>query len=162
MQKNHAVRVNISRCAVAGAARLRYIDTTIFLNPIRNVQLSMIHNQKIEYPTLPSRRPLVGLAKHYHVLFAKSPGWGFWVSETTKCSDAKQVVSQVQLPKGVLKIKKGYNPNSSSIGTVIYSFPFAFIALSAICAFLVALIKPRTKSDNEIPDTNTATTHSDQ
>jgi hypothetical protein len=47
----------------------------------------------------------------------------------------------IRFPKGVLKIKKGYNPNSSSIGTVLYSFPFAFIALSAIIALCAALIK---------------------
>jgi hypothetical protein len=45
------------------------------------------------------------------------------------------------LPKGVLKIKKGYNPNSSSIGTVLYSFPLAFAALSALIALCAALIK---------------------
>jgi hypothetical protein len=44
----------------------------------------------------------------------------------------------IQFPKGVLKIKKGYNPNSSSIGTVLYSFPFAFIAVSAVIAVLAA------------------------
>ena len=47
------------------------------------------------------------------------------------------------LPKGVLKIKKGYNPNSSSIGTVLYSFPLAFAVLSAIIALCAALMKGR-------------------
>jgi hypothetical protein len=48
-------------------------------------------------------------------------------------------------PPGVLKIKKGYNPNSSSIGTVVYSFPYAFIAVSAVLAFLAVLIKRKIK-----------------
>ena len=47
---------------------------------------------------------------------------------------------KVVLPKGVLKIKTGYNPNSSSIGTVIYSFPLVYIAISAAVAVLIALI----------------------
>ena len=46
-----------------------------------------------------------------------------------------------KLPRGILKIKKGYNPNSSSIGTVLYSFPLAFAALSAIIALCAVLIK---------------------
>jgi len=55
---------------------------------------------------------------------------------------------QIELPKGVLKIKAGYNPNSSSIGTVIYSFPLVYIALSAITAFLIALIKTKKGGKN--------------
>jgi hypothetical protein len=46
-----------------------------------------------------------------------------------------------RFPKGIIKIKKGYNPNSSSIGTVVYSFPLAFIAMSAILAILASLVK---------------------
>ncbi len=46
----------------------------------------------------------------------------------------------LKLPKGVIKIKMGYNPNSSSIGTVIYSFPLVYIAASAVFALLVAFI----------------------
>jgi hypothetical protein len=53
--------------------------------------------------------------------------------------------TQISLPKGVLKIKKGYNPNSSSIGTVVYSFPYAFLAVSAVLAVLAALIKKKKK-----------------
>ena len=53
------------------------------------------------------------------------------------------------LPKGVLKIKKGFNPNSSSIGTIIYSFPVAFIALSAITAILAAVIGGKKDDSNE-------------
>jgi hypothetical protein len=50
---------------------------------------------------------------------------------------------QINLPDGVLKIKKGYNPNSSSIGIVVYSFPLAFIVLSAAIALLAAIIRPK-------------------
>jgi hypothetical protein len=50
-------------------------------------------------------------------------------------------------PKGVLKIKKGYNPNSSSIGTVLYSFPLAFAALSALLALCAAIIKGKERKE---------------
>ena len=53
------------------------------------------------------------------------------------------------LPKGVLKIKTGYNPNSSSIGTVIYSFPLIYIAISAAIAVLIALIYGKKGGKNE-------------
>ena len=52
--------------------------------------------------------------------------------------------ASVDLPPGILKIKRGYNPNSSSIGTVVYTFPLAFAALSAVLAVAAALI-PRGK-----------------
>jgi hypothetical protein len=52
---------------------------------------------------------------------------------------------KIKLPQGVIKIKKGYNPNSSSIGTVLYSFPLAFIAVSTIIALLAALVSSKPK-----------------
>jgi hypothetical protein len=45
----------------------------------------------------------------------------------------------VTLPKGVMRIKLGYNPNSSSIGTVVYVFPFAFPVACTVLAVLAAL-----------------------
>ena len=55
---------------------------------------------------------------------------------------------KIELPKGVLKVKAGYNPNSSSIGTVIYSFPLVYIIVSAIVAVLVAMW-PRKKGNKD-------------
>ena len=52
----------------------------------------------------------------------------------------------VEFPRGVLKIKKGYNPNSSSIGTVVYTIPLAFCAISGLLALIAALV-PRKKGD---------------
>ena len=49
----------------------------------------------------------------------------------------------VEFPRGVLKIKKGYNPNSSSIGTVVYTFPLAFCAISGLLALVAALVYKR-------------------
>ena len=56
------------------------------------------------------------------------------------------------LPPGVLKIKKGYNPNSSSIGTVLYSFPLALAALGGVLAAIAAFLKKGKKQDNENND----------
>ncbi len=56
---------------------------------------------------------------------------------------------RLSLPKGVLKVKTGYNPNSSSIGTVIYSFPLVYIAVSAAAAVLIALIYGKNGGKNE-------------
>jgi hypothetical protein len=47
---------------------------------------------------------------------------------------------RIKLPKGVIKIKAGYNPNSSSIGTVLYSLPHAFAAVTAVLAILAVLL----------------------
>ena len=47
---------------------------------------------------------------------------------------------RIELPRGVIKIRKGYNPNSSSIGTVVYSFPIAYPVLCTVLAVLTALI----------------------
>ena len=53
----------------------------------------------------------------------------------------------IKFPRGVLKVKKGYNPNSSSIGTVLYSFPLAYLALSAILALCAAFIRNKKNGD---------------
>jgi len=50
-------------------------------------------------------------------------------------------MKKIKLPKGVLKIKTGYNPNSSSIGSVVYTFPLMYIAISAIIAIIALLLK---------------------
>jgi len=58
---------------------------------------------------------------------------------------------KIEFPPGVLKIKKGYNPNSSSVGTVLYSFPLALPAISAVLAAIAVFIKKdrKTKEDNK-------------
>jgi hypothetical protein len=47
----------------------------------------------------------------------------------------------INLPKGVLKIKRGYNPNSSSIGTVVYSFPLASALIGVIIGVITVFLK---------------------
>jgi len=46
--------------------------------------------------------------------------------------------SSVKLPRGVIKLKTGYNPNSSSIGSLVYSFPLAVVVLSVVLSFLAS------------------------
>lgn len=47
---------------------------------------------------------------------------------------------KIELPEGVLKIKKGYNPNSSSIGTAVYSFPAIFMAVNYLVSILIFFV----------------------
>lgn len=56
---------------------------------------------------------------------------------------------KITLPKGVLRVKTGYNPNSSSIGSVIYSFPFIYIVISATLAILAAWVYGKKDINNE-------------
>lgn len=55
----------------------------------------------------------------------------------------------IPLPPGVLKIKKGYNPNSSSIGTLVYAFPLAAAVVSGIIAILSAILSKQDKPPEE-------------
>lgn len=56
---------------------------------------------------------------------------------------------KIVLPPGIIKIKKGFNPNSSSIGTVIYSFPLVFVHISAIVTILASLPIKKRKSNGK-------------
>jgi hypothetical protein len=49
--------------------------------------------------------------------------------------------SRLKLPRGIIKIKKGYNPNSSSIGTVVYSFPLVAAGVGAVIALIAVFLK---------------------
>ena len=48
---------------------------------------------------------------------------------------------KINLPKGVLKIKRGYNPNSSSIGTVVYSFPLVTTLITVVVGVISIFLK---------------------
>ena len=56
---------------------------------------------------------------------------------------------KMNLPPGVLRVKTGYNPNSSSIGTVVYSLPYAFLAVSTLLALLPVLFKKKNDKNKE-------------
>ena len=53
--------------------------------------------------------------------------------------------SSLRLPQGVLKVKTGYNPNSSSIGTVLYSFPYAVAVIGVIASVIALFLVGRKK-----------------
>ena len=40
----------------------------------------------------------------------------------------------------VLRVKQGYNPNSSSLGSIVFSFPAAMLAVPVLLSTTAALI----------------------
>jgi hypothetical protein len=56
-----------------------------------------------------------------------------------------------KFPRGVFKVKMGYNPNSSSIGTAVYTFPYAVIVIGLIVSIIGVLLKGRKKNDRSAP-----------
>jgi len=51
----------------------------------------------------------------------------------------------------VFRIKEGYNPNSSSLGSVVFSIPAALLAAPVILAGVAAWIASR-KTDAQSPE----------
>ena len=49
----------------------------------------------------------------------------------------------------VLRVKEGYNPNSSSLGSVVFSVPAALIAVPALLAAAAAWIAARYRNGEE-------------
>ncbi|THB80732.1 MAG: hypothetical protein D3926_05705 [Desulfobacteraceae bacterium] len=60
---------------------------------------------------------------------------------------------QTNTPQGkILRVKRGYNPNSSSMGSIIYALPVSLIALSGGFVMVSNLICSqflKTKTDPE-------------
>lgn len=56
-----------------------------------------------------------------------------------------QLSYDLKHPRGVMKVKRGYNPNSSSIGTVVYAFPYAVIIIGFLAAIIGVLLGSRKK-----------------
>lgn len=52
----------------------------------------------------------------------------------------------------ILKVKLGYNPNSSSIGTLLIAFPAALLASSAVFAAVAAVLLAKKESSNPDPE----------
>ncbi len=45
----------------------------------------------------------------------------------------KRILSKKKKPKGkILRIKQGYNPNSSSMGSIVFVLPAVLLAITAI------------------------------
>lgn len=56
----------------------------------------------------------------------------------------------------VLRVKEGYNPNSSSLGSIVFSFPVALLAVPIVLSTAAALIavKFTTNSEKESEEKN--------
>jgi hypothetical protein len=46
------------------------------------------------------------------------------------------------MPGTILRVKQGYNPNSSSMGSIIFALPVSMIALSFAMATISGIILP--------------------
>jgi len=55
----------------------------------------------------------------------------------------------------ILRIKEGYNPNSSSLGSIVFSFPAALLAVPVLFSAAAALIATKfIGRQNEETDSN--------
>jgi len=55
-------------------------------------------------------------------------------------------------PKGrVLRVKQGYNPNSSSLGTIIFAFPSAMLAAPIVFSAVAGMICSKCLHDAPTP-----------
>jgi len=55
-------------------------------------------------------------------------------------------------PKGrVLRVKQGYNPNSSSLGTIIFAFPAAMLAAPIVFSTVAGMICSKCLRDAPTP-----------
>jgi hypothetical protein len=57
----------------------------------------------------------------------------------------------------MLRVKQGYNPNSSSMGSIIFALPVALFGITAVFGavsgiIMAAFIKKASKSDSERQD----------
>lgn len=55
----------------------------------------------------------------------------------------------------ILRVKTGYNPNSSSMGSIVFALPVALLAITAGFAVVSGIIMPKfvNKPDDEGDDT---------
>jgi hypothetical protein len=62
----------------------------------------------------------------------------------------------------ILRIKQGYNPNSSSLGSVVFSFPTAMVALPVIFATVGALLMTKFINQNNVSSDKDEATDKEQ
>jgi hypothetical protein len=83
-------------------------------------------------------------------------------SQPSSSSDDKRSGSKPLARKGrILRLKLGYNPNSSSIGTILFAIPAALLAVTAIfggaMGFLhSSLVRPEEEPNRENGKTSAA------
>jgi len=65
------------------------------------------------------------------------------------------------IPKGkILRIKQGYNPNSSSMGSIVYALPAALLATTAGFGIVSGIIMSafmKNKNESKLKEKNTST-----
>lgn len=56
-------------------------------------------------------------------------------------------------PGRILRLKQGYNPNSSSLGSIVFALPVTLIGLSALFGFAASLLTSAAMGRRSSPDT---------
>ena len=76
--------------------------------------------------------------------------------ETRQNVNLHELAEKVQSPKetaheqgNILRVKQGYNPNSSSIGSVIFVLPAALLGITAAFGAVSGMIMSTLMTDNE-------------
>lgn len=76
--------------------------------------------------------------------------------ETRQNVNLHELAEKVQSPKettheqgNILRVKQGYNPNSSSIGSVIFVLPAALLGITAVFGAVSGMIMSTLMADNE-------------
>ncbi len=69
-----------------------------------------------------------------------------------KLKDTDNTIEGRQEPGRILRLKQGYNPNSSSIGTIVFAIPTLVLALPAIFGAATAVILAALPCDREESD----------
>lgn len=83
--------------------------------------------------------------------------------ETRQNVNMHELAEKVQFPKetaheqgNILRVKQGYNPNSSSIGSIIFVLPAALLGITAAFGAVSGLIMSTLMTNNP-KNTNTPT-----
>ena len=62
----------------------------------------------------------------------------------------------------ILRIKEGYNPNSSSVGSIVFSFPAALLAVPVLFGTVNAIVFSKFTGKKEDPSTVSDKSNTDE
>jgi hypothetical protein len=62
----------------------------------------------------------------------------------------------------ILRIKEGYNPNSSSVGSIVFSFPAALLAVPVLFGTVSAIVFSTFTGKKEDPSTVSDKSNTDE
>jgi hypothetical protein len=62
----------------------------------------------------------------------------------------------------ILRIKEGYNPNSSSVGSIVFSFPAALLAVPVLFGTVNAIVFSKFTGKKEDQSTSSDKTNTDE